>query len=50
MRSMKLEKNEVARIVTSPSKLVSIENLLKETCWETFFHKGRNINNFAFTK
>ena len=33
--------NEAARIVTGATKLISIENLYNETCWETFSDRRR---------
>ena len=36
--------NEAARIVTGATKLVSIENLLLETGWETLESRRKNIS------
>ena len=35
---------EAARIVTGTSKLVSLEKLYNETCWETLERRRQNIN------
>ena len=40
--------SEAARIVTSGTKLTSIQKLYGETGWKNFWKEGKNINWFYF--